>query len=194
MAIGSICVFCGSGNGTDPIFAAAAQALGEALAEAGIRLVYGGGAEGLMGIVARTMLAKGGLVTGIIPDFLKAREIMLKGAQEMIVTKNMHERKMLMFEKADAFVALPGGIGTLEEVIEQMTWAQLGQHDKPILLADIGQFWKPLLVLLAHMRQFGFIRQGLEVQYLVAERVEEILPMLAQADHMRAAGRALQRD
>ena len=186
MTIRSICVFCGSGNGTDPIFAQSAETLGRMMAESGIRLVYGGGSHGLMGIVARTVLAHGGEVTGIIPDFLKSREMMLEGAQEMIVTRDMHERKMLMFEKSDAFVALPGGIGTLEELVEQMTWAQLGQHKKPILIANITDFWKPLMVLLAHMRDFAFIRPGLEVRYQVAEKAEDILPMILQIDRFQA--------
>jgi uncharacterized protein (TIGR00730 family) len=127
------------------------------------------------------VLEHGGYVTGIIPDFLKSREKMLDDVQETIVVPDMHTRKRLMFEKADAFVALPGGIGTLEELIEQMTWAQLGRHTKPILLLSIAGFWKPLLVLLAHMREQGFIRPGLELNYLVAERVDEVLPMLADA-------------
>jgi uncharacterized protein (TIGR00730 family) len=176
--IRSVCVFCGSGPGTDPAFMATAHALGKMLAENQVRLVYGGGSHGLMGEVARATLAHGGFVTGIIPDFLKGKEIMLEGAQEMIVTNDMHERKRLMFEKADAFVALPGGIGTLEELVEQLTWRQLNQHQKPILLANIANFWKPLLVLLAHMREFGFIRPGIEVPYLVAEKVGDILTML----------------
>jgi uncharacterized protein (TIGR00730 family) len=156
------------------------------MAEAGIRLVYGGGSNGLMGTVARSVLAHGGHVTGIIPHFLKSRESMLEGAQDMYVTNDMHERKRLMFDKSDAFVALPGGIGTLEELVEQMTWAQLGQHNKPILLANMAGFWKPLLVLLAHMREYQFIRPSLEVQYLVAESVPDILPMLEQAARMKA--------
>lgn len=139
-----------------------------------------------MGTVARSVIANGGLVTGIIPEFLKNREVMLDAAQEMIVTTDMHQRKMLMFERADAFIALPGGIGTLEELVEQMTWAQLGQHNKPILMANIAGFWKPLLVLLAHMRDAQFIRPGLEVNYLVAEKVCDILPMLEQAAQHRA--------
>ena len=188
--IRSVCVFCGSGDGTDPVFAATAEELGRSLAESGVGLVYGGGSHGLMGRVARATLAHGGHVTGIIPGFLKSRELMLHGAQEMHVTTDMHERKRLMFEKADAFVALPGGIGTLEELVEQMTWAQLDQHRKPILLANVANFWKPLLVLLAHMREFGFIRPGLEVRYLVSERVEDILPMLDQAARMAERARA----
>jgi uncharacterized protein (TIGR00730 family) len=184
--IRSVCVFCGSGNGSEPVFLESAEMLGRLMAENGIRLVYGGGSHGLMGAVARSVLRHGGHVTGIIPDFLKTKEVMLEGAQEMIVTNDMHERKRLMFEKADAFVALPGGIGTLEEVVEQLTWAQLGQHNKPILLANIEAFWKPLLVLLAHMREFQFIRAGLEVQYLVAETVPDILPMLEQGALMKS--------
>jgi uncharacterized protein (TIGR00730 family) len=184
--IHSVCVFCGSGNGSDPVFLQSAEMLGRLMAEAGIRLVYGGGSNGLMGTVARSVLAHGGHVTGIIPHFLKSRESMLEGAQDMYVTNDMHERKRLMFDKSDAFVALPGGIGTLEELVEQMTWAQLGQHNKPILLANMAGFWKPLLVLLAHMREYQFIRPSLEVQYLVAESVPDILPMLEQAARMKA--------
>src|SRR3712207_4206190 len=123
-AIRSICVYCGSGFGSDPVFVETAAELGRAMAEQGIGLVYGGGNVGLMGTVARSVLDHGGHVTGIIPDFLKSREKMLDDVQETIVVSDMHTRKRLMFEKADAFVALPGGIGTLEELVEQMTWAQ----------------------------------------------------------------------
>lgn len=140
-----------------------------------------------MGIVARAVRDNGGHVIGIIPDFLRSKEMMLEGAREMIVTTNMHERKMLMFDRADAFVALPGGIGTLEELVEQLTWSQLGQHNKPIIIADIGGFWRPLMSLLAHMRETAFIRDGLEVRYQIAERTEEILPMLNETMRRRAA-------
>ena len=174
----TICVYCGSGHGDDPAFAQAAAGVGRAMAEAGIGLVYGGGNVGLMGLTARAVLDHGGHVTGIIPDFLKSRERMLDDVQETIVVPDMHTRKRLMFERADAFVALPGGIGTLEELVEQMTWAQLGRHTKPILMLSTKGFWKPLLTLFAHMRDQGFIRQGLELNYLVAERVEEVIPML----------------
>lgn len=176
--IKSICVYCGSGFGDDPVFAENAAALGRAMAEAGIGLVYGGGNVGLMGTVAQSVLDHGGYVVGIIPEFLKSREKLLEDVQETIVVPDMHTRKRLMFEKADAFVALPGGIGTLEELVEQMTWAQLGRHTKPILMLNIKGFWKPLLSLLAHMRNEGFIRPGLELNYLVAEKADEILPML----------------
>jgi uncharacterized protein (TIGR00730 family) len=179
--IKTVCVYCGSGPGTNPRFVEAARALGKALAESGIRLVYGGGSIGLMGAVATSVLDHGGTVTGIIPDFLTIRENALKRVQEMIVTPDMHERKRLMFERSDAFVALPGGIGTLEELVEQLTWQQLGRHSKPVLLANIEGFWEPLLALLAHMRATQFIRPSLAIDILKAERVEDILPRLQAA-------------
>lgn len=181
--IKSICVYCGSGPGTNPAFVAAARAFGRILAENGIRLVYGGGSVGLMGELAKSVVDHSGTVTGIIPEFLTVREFMFQRAQEMIVTRDMHERKRLMFEHADAFVALPGGIGTLEELVEQMTWAQLGRHKKPILIVNIERFWDPLCVLLDHMKQSAFIREGLTINLLVADRVEDILPKLTEAAH-----------
>lgn len=179
--IRTVCVYCGSGPGTDPRFVEAAIALGKIFAESGIRLVYGGGSIGLMGAVATSVLDHGGTVTGIIPDFLTTRENALKRVQEMIVTPDMHERKRLMFERSDAFVALPGGVGTLEELVEQLTWQQLGRHSKPVLLANIEGFWEPLLALLAHMRATEFIRPSLAVDILKAERVEDVLPRLRAA-------------
>ena len=179
--IKTICVYCGSGPGTNPRFVEAATALGKILAENDIRLVYGGGSIGLMGAVAKSTLDHGGAVTGIIPEFLRGRENALARVQEMIVTPDMHERKRLMFERSDAFVALPGGIGTLEELVEQLTWQQLGRHSKPILLANIDGFWEPLLALLTHMRATQFIRPTLAVEILKAERVEDILPRLRSA-------------
>ena len=179
--IKTVCVYCGSGPGTNPHFVEAAHALGKNFAENNIRLVYGGGSVGLMGAVAKSALDHGGTVTGIIPDFLRARENALTRVQEMIVTPDMHERKRLMFERSDAFVALPGGIGTLEELVEQLTWQQLGRHAKPILLANIDGFWEPLLALLAHMRATQFIRPSLQVDILKAERVDDILPRLRAA-------------
>jgi uncharacterized protein (TIGR00730 family) len=179
--IRTICVYCGSGPGTDPAFIVAAQEFGRILAENQVRLVYGGGSLGLMGALANAVLDHGGEVIGVIPEFLKMREKMLTRAQEVVVTRDMHERKQIMFERADAFVALPGGIGTLEETIEQMTWAQLGRHRKPIVLASIGGFWDPLCALLDHMRALAFIRQGLTVEPIVVDRVSEILPRLRAA-------------
>jgi uncharacterized protein (TIGR00730 family) len=179
--IKTVCVYCGSGAGTNPRFIESARALGKTLAESGIRLVYGGGSVGMMGAVASAVLDHGGSVTGIIPSFLTAKENALKRVQEMIVTPDMHERKRLMFEHSDAFIALPGGIGTLEELVEQLTWQQLGRHTKPVLLANIDGFWEPLLVLLAHMRATQFIRPTLSIDILKAERVEDILPRLQAA-------------
>jgi uncharacterized protein (TIGR00730 family) len=131
--IKAICVYCGSSPGTDPAFIEAARDFGQILAENDIRLVYGGGSIGLMGAVADSVIRHGGAVTGIIPEFLTVKERPRRLAQEQIITRDMHERKQTMFDRADAFVALPGGIGTLEELVEQMTWAQLGRHKKPIL-------------------------------------------------------------
>ena len=177
----NVCVYCGSSSGGDPRYEAAARTLGAALAAEGIGLVYGGGGRGLMGTLAHAVLDAGGRVTGIIPDFLTDSDAMLREAQEHVVVADMHTRKRLMFERADAFVALPGGIGTLEELVEQMTWVQLAQHTKPVLIADIGGFWRPLLDLLAHMRERGFIPPALDVRTLVAPRAEDILPMLRTA-------------
>lgn len=179
--IHSICVFCGSGPGTNPAFVEAAKRFGRILAERRIGLVYGGGSFGLMGAVATAVLQHGGHVTGVIPEFLTDREKTLREAQEIIVTRDMHQRKQIMFDRADAFVALPGGIGTLEETVEQMTWAQLGRHRKPILLANIEGFWDPLSALLEHMRDLAFIRAGLTINLLVADTVEMILPKLEEA-------------
>lgn len=179
--IKTICVYCGSGPGTNPNFIEAAKALGKAMADNKIRLVYGGGSLGLMGAVATSVLDHGGTVTGIIPDFLRMRENALTRVQEMVVTPDMHERKRLMFERSDAFVALPGGLGTLEELVEQLTWQQLGRHAKPVLLANIDNFWEPLFSLVAHMRQTEFIRAGLTVDILKADKVEEIIPRLRAA-------------
>ncbi|MGZ5881785.1 MAG: LOG family protein [Xanthobacteraceae bacterium] len=182
--IESICVYCASGPGNNPAFVQAASRFGRILAENGIRLVYGGGAVGLMGALAESVLDHGGRVTGVIPDFLVNREHMLARVQERIVTPDMHERKRVMFERADAFVALPGGVGTLEELVEQMTWAQLGRHKKPILILNVDRFWDPLCVLLDQMERLAFIRPGLSVNYLVTDRVEEILPRLLDAARM----------
>jgi uncharacterized protein (TIGR00730 family) len=179
--INAICVYCGSSPGTDPAFMEAARDFGKILAHAGIRLVWGGGSVGLMGAIAASVIEHGGAATGIIPEFLTAKEKPRRLAQEQIVTRDMHERKRTMFDRADAFVALPGGIGTLEELVEQMTWAQLGRHKKPILIANINGFWDPLLSLLAHMRIAGLVPPPSRgVDLLVVERVADILPKLQE--------------
>lgn len=176
-----ICVYCGSGPGKNPKFQEAAIAFGKVLAENGIGLVYGGGTIGLMGAISKSVIDHGGEVIGVIPDFLAAREIAKRDASELILTADMHERKRIMFERSDAFVALPGGLGTLEELTEQLTWAQLGRHTKPVLLANIDRFWDPLVALVAHMRQLAFVREGLDVNLLVADKVDDILPRLRHA-------------
>src|SRR6202046_3620809 len=135
--INALCVYCGSSPGTDPAFVETARSFGKILAENEIRLVYGGGSAGLMGALADAVLKHGGDITGIIPEFLTNRERPRRLAQELIVTRDMHERKRTMFESADAFVALPRGLGTLEELVEQLTWVQLGRHKKPNLIANI---------------------------------------------------------
>jgi uncharacterized protein (TIGR00730 family) len=179
--IRTVCVYCGSAPGTDPAFMDAAHRLGELMALDGVRLVYGGGSRGMMGAVAKSVLDHGGQVTGIIPEFLQDKEHTLIGAQEIIVTPDMHVRKQTMFERADAFVALPGGIGTLEELVEQLTWAQLGRHKKPILILNTKGFWDPLCGLLDHMRKLEFIRSDMSFTLLVAETPAEVLPKLRQA-------------
>ena len=179
--INALCVYCGSSPGTDPAFVEAARHFGKILADNGVRLVYGGGSVGLMGALADAVLEHGGDVTGVIPEFLTKRERPRKLAQELIVTQDMHERKRTMFERADGFIAFPGGIGTLEELVEQMTWVQLGRHKKPILIANINRYWDPLLTLIEHMRVQQFVPSALRVDFLVANQMEEILPKLHEA-------------
>jgi len=187
--INALCVYCGSSTGTDPAFVKTAQDFGRILAQNGIHLVYGGGSIGLMGAIASSVIEHGGHVTGVIPEFLTVAERPQRLAQELIVTRDMHERKRTMFERADAFVALPGGLGTLEELVEQMTWAQLGRHKKPILVANVNGFWDPLLTLIAHMRTLALVPPPARgVNLLVAERVDDILPRLRDAARTVVAG------
>ena len=153
-----ICVFCGAARGTDPAYAVQATTLGRAIAEAGHGLVFGGGAVGLMGVVADAVLAAGGEATGVIPQQLVDRELAHRGLSDLRVVGTMHERKALMASLADAFVALPGGFGTLDELIEIITWRQLDLHAKPIGLLDAGGFWAPFTTLVEHLREVGFLR------------------------------------
>ncbi|HEX4555533.1 MAG TPA: TIGR00730 family Rossman fold protein [Xanthobacteraceae bacterium] len=179
--IARVCVYCGSSPGNDPDLMRAATRFGEILADNGVGLVYGGGASGLMGAIASAVQARGGEIIGIIPEFLTERENMFSGAHELVVTRDMHERKRMMFERSDAFVALPGGIGTLEETVEQLTWAQLGRHQKPILLANLKGFWDSLIDVFGHMGRLGFIHSAAKLTYLVTDNVEDILPALRAA-------------
>jgi uncharacterized protein (TIGR00730 family) len=171
-----LCVYCGSGAGKDPRFEEAAIALGRAMAEAGIGLVYGGGGNGLMGAVAQTVLDHGGHVTGIIPASLLEFENALEGIDERFVTNGFHERKMLMFNMSDGFVALPGGVGTLEELVEQLTWTQLGLNGKPVFIVNTAGYWDLLLRLFEQMREQHFIRPGIDTHYTVIEDAADIVP------------------
>jgi uncharacterized protein (TIGR00730 family) len=175
----NVCVYCGSAKGGNPAYLRAARVLGTVLGREKIRLVYGGGGIGMMGEIARAVEGAGGKVLGIIPDFLVAREHADQGAREILTVRDMHERKRTMFERADAFVALPGGIGTLEEVVEQLAWLQLGRHKKPVLLANVLGFWDPLIALLKHFGTEGYLYNG--PNFLVAERIEDVVPKLRAA-------------
>jgi len=161
-----LCVYCGSSAGSAPAYREAARELGRLLAAKGIELIYGGGRVGLMGFVADAALAGGGRVVGIIPDFLRSREVGHSSVSELIVVASMHERKQRMFERADAFAVLPGGIGTLEEALECVTWKQLGLHDKPIVVIATDGYWRPLFELFDHIVAAGFA--GPETRALVA--------------------------
>jgi uncharacterized protein (TIGR00730 family) len=183
----SLCVFCGSSPGADPAYAEAARAFGRTLARENVRLVYGGGHVGMMGELSQAVIDNGGKVLGIIPEFLVVREHATEGKGELKIVRDMHERKSLMVMEADAFVALPGGVGTLEELVEQLTWLQLDRHAKPILLANIKGYWNPLIALFQHMLDQKFLYDG--VCYLAADRVEDIVPRLRTA--VRAQGEAV---
>ena len=174
----NVCIFCGSLSGNKMEYARVSQTLGKSIADEGLGLVYGGGQVGLMGEIAQSVLDNGGYVTGIIPAFLRNKEVALENVQDLIVTNNMHERKYHMCEKSDAFIALPGGIGTLEELVEQLTWVQLQRHSKPIVLANLNNFWHPFLDLLNHMRDEGFIRDGLYEAFEICDEVEHIVPKI----------------
>jgi len=164
--------------------------LGSAMARAGIGLVYGGGCKGLMGIVANSVHSNGGQVTGIMPEFLQLSGNTGPHGQTTLLVPDMHTRKRLMFERADAFVALPGGVGTLEELVEQLSWVQLERHNKPVLLANIGGFWDPLITLFDHMRAQGFILPAFDISYLVTDQADAILPMLeAEAEKSKHLGK-----
>lgn len=175
----ALCVFCGSRFGVDPAAREAAVRLGELLARQDITLVYGGGGVGLMGLVANATLDAGGRVVGIIPEFLLQREAGHPALSETIVVKTMHERKLQMFERSDAFIVLPGGIGTLEELFEVLSWRTLGLHTKPIVIVDQGGYWEPLAALLRSIVEGGFAdRTHLDHLAFVGD-LKEVLPAIA---------------
>ena len=175
--VSSICVYGGARPGDDPAHREAAASLGKSMAAKGIRLVFGGGSVGLMGVVADAVLAAGGHVTGVIPTFLDGREITHRGVTELLLVASMHERKQLMFERADAFIALPGGFGTLDELFEMITWRQLGRHEKPIVLLDVKGFYAPLVAHIEGSIRAGFVAPDLRRLYGVAASVEEALAL-----------------
>ena len=177
----SLCCYCGSSNSVDPDHFAAAAALGHAAARRGVTIVYGAGGVGLMGALANGALAEGGKVVGVIPELIEAWEVGHKEITEYLVVDTMHVRKTIMFERADAFCALPGGIGTLEEAFEAVTWRQLGIHDKPIVLFNHKGFWDPLLGLFDHLVSEKFLSPPLERLFAVADSVEEVFALIEAA-------------
>lgn len=191
--IRSICVYCGSSSGRGETYSRAGRTLGRSIAGAGLRLVYGGGTRGIMGAVAHGAIEAGGKVTGIIPRFLinkEAAQSALGELDDVVVVEDMHSRKHRMFEESDAFVALPGGIGTLEEIVEIMTWGQLGRHHKPIAFVNIDGFWNPMLALLDHMRAEGFVHTGHLVQPLVIDTADAVVPAVMTQAAMLAESRS----
>jgi uncharacterized protein (TIGR00730 family) len=186
----SVCVFCGSSDAADPAFLRAAANLGKALATADLKLVYGGGGVGLMGACARAAHEAGGKVLGIIPDFLVGREQAL-GSVEHLVVANMHERKMLMFERSDAFVVLPGGVGTLEEAVELLSWRRLELHAKPVVFYSPDGFWRPLFDLFQHTVDARLTPPEFMTAWTTAERIEDVVPYLlsVRPDSERSAAK-----
>jgi uncharacterized protein (TIGR00730 family) len=183
----SVCVYCGSRLGAQDAYADAASALGAAIARRGWRLVYGGGNVGLMGVVADAVLAGGGSVCGVIPESLMRREVGHRGLQELHVVDTMHARKQRMAEESDAFVALPGGIGTFEELFEVWTWRHLGYHDKPVAVLDVAGYWQPLLAFMQRSQAEGFVSAEQADTLIVADGIETLLDRLA-ADSSAQAG------
>jgi uncharacterized protein (TIGR00730 family) len=161
--------------GNKPAFAAAAERLGRILAKSGVRLVYGGGGIGLMGTTARAVMDNGGEVVGVVPGFLRKMEVQQEGLTQLIITETMHERKWLMYDMADAFAVLPGGIGTLEELTELLSWRHLRVHEKPIVIINLDHYWDPLLELLEHTMSEDFAAKELRADFKVVDRVEDVL-------------------
>jgi uncharacterized protein (TIGR00730 family) len=178
--VDSVCVFCGSSDAADPAFLRAAAELGGDLATADLKLVYGGGGVGLMGACARAAHEAGGRVLGIIPDFLVGRERALESVEHVVVT-NMHERKMMMFDRSDAFVVLPGGIGTLEEVVELLSWRRLDLHAKPVVFYNPDGFWRPLFDLFQHTVDARLTPPGFMNAWTTVEHIADVVPALRAA-------------
>ncbi len=185
----SVTVFCGSSPGHSPDYAKAAEFLGQGLGARGMKLVFGGGNVGLMGITAGAAMQAGAHVTGIIPDFLRKREVEFYGLSELIITDSMHTRKRRLFALADAFVVMPGGLGTFDETIEILTWKQLGQHNKPIILVDILGWAQPFVALLEQTIARGFAREGVRELF---ELVPDVPSALTRLEELRAGSETLQ--
>jgi len=179
----SICVYCGSKTGSAPVYAEAARAVGRGLAEAGLTLVYGGGRVGLMGVLADACLEAGGEVIGVIPDFLAEKEVAHMGVQDMRIVGSMHERKQMMADLADAFVALPGGLGTMEELFEIWTWSQLGRHFNPVGLYNAAGYFDHLLAFLDHVTLEGFVERRHREQLIVSAELQGLFDGLRAATH-----------
>lgn len=180
----SICVYCGSSMGTDPAFEESAIILGKAIADTGLRLVYGGGTRGIMGAVSGAVLDNGGQVLGVIPQFLVQKEAPDDGSnpnRKTIIVDNMHVRKQTMFQESDAFVTLPGGIGTIEEIVEILTWAQLGRHTKPMVFANINNYWAPMIEMIDHVKAAGFLHNAEKMVPLVVQHADRIVPDIQKA-------------
>ncbi len=177
--LASLCVYCGSSSRVDSAHREAATRLGGLMAERGVRLIYGGGRIGLMGILADAVLDAGGNVTGVIPAHLEVAEVVHRELTELIVVASMHERKLKMFQLADAFAVLPGGLGTLDETFELITWRQLGLHDKPIVLVDNAGYWAPLRRLIDHLTAAGFAGRETHRLFTVVERVDDVFAAAA---------------
>ena len=179
--VNSVCVYCGSRDGAQPTYASAAEDLGRALANGGMRLVYGAGDVGLMGRVARACVAAGGDTFGVIPTHLLEMEVGKRDLNTFVVTETMHERKKVMFMNADAVIVLPGGAGSLDEFFEVLTWRQLGLHDKPILLLNVEGYWNPLIALIDHVIARGFAGDDIRGYVTVVDTVEAALTAIRPA-------------
>jgi hypothetical protein len=184
-SINSVCVFCGSKHGVDPLWRRSAERLGRLMAERDIRLVYGGGRIGLMGVLADAVLAAGGHVTGVIPDFLVKLEVGNGNVTELVIVDSMHERKRRMFELSDAFVVLPGGLGTLDETFEIITWKQLRQHSKPIVVINAGGYWTPFAVLIDAIIAGGFAHPAVAQLFTVVDDADSVFAALAAAPEVK---------
>jgi len=179
--LSSLCVYCGANEGGDPKHRAAAERLGKTMADQGIGLVFGGGRVGLMGVIADTVMASGGEVIGVIPEHLHDIEVGHEGLTKLHIVDSMHTRKQLMFELSDAFVVLPGGLGTLDETFEIITWRQLGLHDKPVILVDNNGYWQPFEKLIHHVIDNGFARASSADLFTIVKSTDEIIPTILAA-------------